>query len=158
MIHQWITVFKRQGDYRLISLQGKKGSTVTCQLQNRCHLFCCFFVKRSRRTHPTDNVTYGCMARWPLRTETHLKNTQAYICHSPNGFLCDKVNYSCPQSRGNTSLRIVLLQSSAFYEQPYFYSIYIYINKSWCADSESAVSTTAQAPGRAAFVFCQCLH
>lgn len=112
--------------------------------------------KKSLRMHPRDNETYGDMARRPPRAEAHLKNTQAYICHSPNGFLCDKVNYSCPHSRGNTSLRVVLLQSSAFYERLYFYSIRI--NKSWCADSESAVPATAQASGRASFVFCQCLH
>lgn len=79
-----------------------------------------FFVKRSQRAYLTNNETYGYMALRPPRAEAHLKNTQAYICHSPNGFLCDKVNYSCPQCRGNTSLHIVLLQSVAFYEQPYF--------------------------------------
>lgn len=118
--------------------------------------FACLLRKESLRMHPRDNETYGDMARRPPRAEAHLKNTQAYICHSPNGFLCDKVNYSCPHSRGNTSLCVVLLQSSAFYERLYFYSIRI--NKGWCADSESAVPATAQASGRASFVFCQCLH
>lgn len=100
---------------------GEKGSAITCQLQNRFLFVLLFFcVKKSPRTKQTDNETYGYMAQWPPRAGTHLKSTQAYICHSRNGFLCDKVNYSCPQSRGNTSLRIVPLQSSAFYEQPYF--------------------------------------
>lgn len=75
------------------------------------------FQQKSLRMHPGDNETYGDVAQRPPQAEAHLKNTQAYICHSPNGFLCDKVNYSCPHSRGNTSQRIVLLQSPAFYER-----------------------------------------
>lgn len=75
------------------------------QLQNRFH-FCPFFVSKILYRHKQQTMKH--MATWlggPRKQGHTYENTQPYICHSPNGFLCDKVNYSCPpQSRGNISL------------------------------------------------------
>lgn len=103
----------------------------SCQWQNSCCRFYFFVVcrKKSLSGALRDNGTYGDKAHLATHKPTYVTLPIAFCV--TRWIIHDRPN------RGNPSLRIGLLQSSAFYERLYFYSTHI--NKSCCADSQQSL-------------------
>lgn len=93
---------QRRGDYRHISLNGKKKKEVqlhvSCKIGVICSAF--FFVKRSLRTLPADNETYGYMARWPPQSRDALeKHTSLHMSLSQWLFVWQGELFMPPEQR-----------------------------------------------------------
>lgn len=146
----------------------KKLSTVTCQWQNRFDLIwslqmCSSGSKANKHTQKM--WLHGSVATlirdafiWRRRRKKREANTLAYVCRSPNSFffMWQGELFMPPEQKEYISMYWVSSKFSFLWAA--LFQKHIYINKSWCVDSETAVSATAQSSGWAAFLSCQCLH
>lgn len=145
---------QRQGDY------WGRGSTVTRQHQNQFKLFLVgLFWEHISMDAPTRQWNiwlHGSVA--PKSKDTLEKHTTLHMSLSQWLFMWQRELFTAPEQREYITTHSPASKFCFLWEALFLVDIYVYINKSWCADSESAVSATAQASGRAAFVSCQCLH